>query len=562
MSELLFECYGVPSVCYGVDDLFSFYQNAGDLSDSLIVRSSASATYVVPVVGGRPSVSQSSRISIGGVDAVDCLVSHLHMRYPQHKAMLTKQRCEQLIHSQTYMSTDYAADLAGLASSADHNRVVIQLPYRKIEPPKRRSEAEIEAMHAKRHANGVRLQQLAMKRRQEKFQEQLDLLAQYREINNQKDMISHVDYMKHLRKCGFETVYEFDREYLMLDQKVQRLLAKQQGILDSKSTKSDAELYPLLQSPDSTLSKEQRREKATQRARKAAADALRRKKEEKERQKLQKEQEELLNEQKFNERPEAFIGELRRRKHDLMTTTDQRMKTREHSRKRKTSAARKRMRIIAEMGSGKMEENFGAEDSHWDVYRQVQGDDEGVNDDKERTELDEVNALLAKYDPESAGQCFPDHRYPRDEDYQISLSVDRIRVPEILYQPSLLGGDQGGLTDTIQRVLNRFDAETQTRLIKNVFVCGGQSKFSGFSDRLLSEIRAIRPVDSEIRIRPAADPLLDAWRGARKFANTPQFLEMSVSRAEYLENGGEYIKEHRFSNRLIPTVNAPSGVVG
>eukprot|EP01083_Nonionella_stella_P319155 1169888_1 len=37
---------------------------------------------------------------------------------------------------------------------------------------------------------------------------------------------------------------------------------------------------------------------------------------------------------------------------------------------------------------------------------------------------------------------------------------------------------------------------------------------------------------------------------------------MSVSRAEYLENGGEYIKEHRFSNRLIPTVNAPSGVVG
>ena len=27
MSELLFECYGVPSVTYGVDSLFSLYHN-------------------------------------------------------------------------------------------------------------------------------------------------------------------------------------------------------------------------------------------------------------------------------------------------------------------------------------------------------------------------------------------------------------------------------------------------------------------------------------------------------------------------------------------------------
>ena len=27
MSELLFECYGIPKVTYGVDSLFSLYKN-------------------------------------------------------------------------------------------------------------------------------------------------------------------------------------------------------------------------------------------------------------------------------------------------------------------------------------------------------------------------------------------------------------------------------------------------------------------------------------------------------------------------------------------------------
>lgn len=49
------------------------------------------------------------------------------------------------------------------------------------------------------------------------------------------------------------------------------------------------------------------------------------------------------------------------------------------------------------------------------------------------------------------------------------------------------------------------------------------------------------------------NPILDAWYGARKFALSPLFTTRSITRAEYEEKGGEYLKEHWASNRYFPT---------
>ena len=55
MSELLFECYGVPAVCYGVDSLFSYYYNTKSvpLNDALILSSGNKSTYYLPIYSGR-----------------------------------------------------------------------------------------------------------------------------------------------------------------------------------------------------------------------------------------------------------------------------------------------------------------------------------------------------------------------------------------------------------------------------------------------------------------------------------------------------------------------------
>ena len=59
MNELLFETYQIPSVCYGIDALFSAYQNS--ITDGLAVSSGKNSTTIVPILEGRGLVDFSKR---------------------------------------------------------------------------------------------------------------------------------------------------------------------------------------------------------------------------------------------------------------------------------------------------------------------------------------------------------------------------------------------------------------------------------------------------------------------------------------------------------------------
>jgi len=52
-------------------------------------------------------------------------------------------------------------------------------------------------------------------------------------------------------------------------------------------------------------------------------------------------------------------------------------------------------------------------------------------------------------------------------------------------------------------------------------------------------------------MRRAKDPLLDAWKGAAQWAGSSESRRSFVTREEYLEKGGEYLKEHNLGNAFI-----------
>lgn len=59
MNELLFETYQTPSVCYGMDSLFSAYQN--QIHDGLVISSGKNSTTVMPMLDGKGLVDFSKR---------------------------------------------------------------------------------------------------------------------------------------------------------------------------------------------------------------------------------------------------------------------------------------------------------------------------------------------------------------------------------------------------------------------------------------------------------------------------------------------------------------------
>lgn len=49
--------------------------------------------------------------------------------------------------------------------------------------------------------------------------------------------------------------------------------------------------------------------------------------------------------------------------------------------------------------------------------------------------------------------------------HQLHLNIERYRVPEVLFQPSIAGSDRAGLVEMVNHVLKSFNGEEKGRLL-------------------------------------------------------------------------------------------------
>lgn len=75
-----------------------------------------------------------------------------------------------------------------------------------------------------------------------------------------------------------------------------------------------------------------------------------------------------------------------------------------------------------------------------------------------------IDELLEKFDTSPTNVV--EEKYPQEVDYQLYLTVERIRIPEIIFQPSLVGVDQMGLSEAVYHVLQQFSPTQQDLLMK------------------------------------------------------------------------------------------------
>jgi actin-related protein 5 len=259
---------------------------------------------------------------------------------------------------------------------------------------------------------------------------------------------------------------------------------------------------------------------------------------------------------------------------------------------RKSLASQIRMKTLANLAAdgpkkrrrGGDDDNFGANDEDWGVYRTVATGEQSDDEEEEDlgNHLKSVEAQLLKYDPnftehhtleaqtdwtKSLIHVFLRGPWPFDpesqrEAHQLHLNVERIRVPEVVFQPSIAGVDQAGIVEIAADIVNqRFSSgEDRARLLRDVFMTGGSSRFQGFDERFKKEFRSVLSTDAELVVRRAADPVLDAWRGAAQWASGPDLAASSVSRQEFLEKGSDYIKVSSVPSSLFAAVSFSIGL--
>jgi actin-related protein 5 len=168
---------------------------------------------------------------------------------------------------------------------------------------------------------------------------------------------------------------------------------------------------------------------------------------------------------------------------------------------RKSLAAQNRMKSITSLASdlppGRKkrkttnDDMFGANDNDWAVYREIGGDEDSEEEEDDHVTMREIEEKLLLNDPNFTEDDTADRRGLKktrllnaflrgmrpdeplssydpsnpEQAAQMHLNIERIRVPEALYQPSIAGVDQAGLIEVVGHVLKQYGPSEQARLL-------------------------------------------------------------------------------------------------
>ncbi|KAJ1810850.1 Nuclear actin-protein involved in chromatin remodeling, partial [Coemansia sp. RSA 2598] len=593
MSELLFECYNVPSVTYGIDSVWSYYKNTGSFStDSLIVASGNTASHVIPIFDARARMDYCKRINLGGLSMEDYMLKLLQLKYPSFPMKITDWQSRQMVENFAYVAQDYDEELSCYLDidNLKAKDVVVQFPF-PMPALDERTEEDIQKATERRREQAKKMQEMAAKKRQEKVDMRAKELEELTALRDSKDQLGADGFADQLQEAGMADEQELADAIASAQQFVTRAQNKEMGIV---AEEKEAPSFPLVDIPDDELTEEQKQEKRKQAFLKASHEARERARVEKEKERQRLEEIARLDEERRINHFDEWLAELQGKRSEVISRMEERRARRKELNDRRSHASQMRMRNIADLAAnesngaagggsgaagskrrrrGDQDDDFGAEDDDWNIYRDISKEEEAEDDEEDEVELEKYDKQLQQYAPDylesldraarakiegttmyrftegcqpailekPAAPYKPDNativaRVARE--YQLHLNVERIRVPEIIFRPSLVGLDQAGLLETVEGIIKHAG---RASLVNNVFVTGGGfAQLPGILERLERDIRSIVPANTPIAVRRAADPLRDAWRGAALWSvnEADEFRSSRMTKQDYLELGG------------------------
>ncbi|CAG9813223.1 unnamed protein product [Phaedon cochleariae] len=506
MSELLFECYGIPGVVYGIDSLLSYhYTQAKPLENALIINLGYQTCHVIPVLGNKTVFENTRRLNIGGWNVITFLHRILQLKYPAHAAAVTLSRAEELLHTICVIASDYKEEMKRWTDNEYYEKHIkkIQLPFSSASTS---SALTLEQQKERKRELARRLTEINARKREERLAEDQEKLRQLLEIQEIIDFGADKDEVDNiLAEYQLRNVNDLQKSILNLNMKIEKIKQK----ITAANNTEDLEEPPVKQAKLS---------------------------------KMVFENESALH---------SFLDNIKKMKQDILNKKLMRKQRKQDIFKRRTAAGQERMRIISQLArKEKGNDDFGMRDEDWDIYKTISKDGGDSDSDVENEKLLEFEEILRTHDP----QEFDEHAN-LGELHQLHVGIERYRAPELIFKPYMSGSPEAGLSEVIGYVLSLFGDEDQLKLAANVVVTGGLANLKGLRERLLVDLISIRPFRSEVNVSIMGDSSLTAWYGARQFVRSGEFKKCLLTKNMFEEYGPEYFKTHVASNIYYPTPN-------
>ncbi|GLT74314.1 hypothetical protein SLA2020_461190 [Shorea laevis] len=158
-----------------------------------------------------------------------------------------------------------------------------------------------------------------------------------------------------------------------------------------------------------------------------------------------------------------------------------------------------------------------------------------VRDIKER--LSYVSMDFDKELATSSESSELDRQYELPDGQVITVGAGRFRCPEILFDPSRVGVESGGIHEILVRSIKKSDMDIRRELFGNVVLSGGTTVIPGLADRLVKELSALAPPGVRVRVVAPPERKYNVWIGGSILASLSTFEQMWITKEEYEESG-------------------------
>lgn len=153
---------------------------------------------------------------------------------------------------------------------------------------------------------------------------------------------------------------------------------------------------------------------------------------------------------------------------------------------------------------------------------------------------------------EEENATIPTAPYELPDGNTVEVGLERFKVPELMFNPSLLSSIPGaseiaapegglkGLTALVNDCISKCDVDLKKDFLQGILLTGGSSLFPGLKERLEREMVETCPSSAKVRLtvsQSQAERKYSVWIGGSILASLGSVQQLWMSKAEFEEHG-------------------------
>lgn len=135
--------------------------------------------------------------------------------------------------------------------------------------------------------------------------------------------------------------------------------------------------------------------------------------------------------------------------------------------------------------------------------------------------------------------------YELPDKSHINIKEERIKCPEALFEPNLIGGTENGIDKIINNSILKFKKEERKIICQYIVLSDGNTMFECFPERFVKELK--NKVDNEIKekfnVLASPERKYCTWIGGSIISSIPTYNNLVITKRDYEENGSVIVHQ-------------------